>query len=165
MKIKYIVLILLALTLPFCKKTSEEERLKNLVKTLAEAGSRKDIKTIKEYISKDYHDVRGNDYDELRGLLAYYFLQHPRISIFITAQSVNIKENIATVEAHAVLSSGKEIKSLSDIIPESMDFYTFIIDFKKIDDEWLIASADWFQSGERRENYKSIHELQMEEHK
>ncbi len=164
MKWKLILFILFIFSLSFCSKTPDEERLKSLVKTLAEAGSRKDIKTIKEYISRDYHDPKGNDYDALRSLLAYYFLQHPRISVFITEQKVNLKEDIATVEAHAVLSSGKEIKSLSDILPTGMDFYVFIIDFKKINGEWLIISADWFRSDEKPENYRSIHELQMEEH-
>ncbi len=164
MKIKFLLTIFLLLSIPFCKKATDEEQLKKIVRILSEAGSRKDIKTIKEYISKDYRDPKGNDYDALRSLLAYYFLQYPRISIFITEQSVNIKGNSATVEAHAVLSSGREIKSLSDIIPEGMTFYVFIIDFKKINGNWLIFSADWFRSNERPENYKSIHELQMEEH-
>ncbi len=164
MKIKFLLAICLIFSIPFCKKSTDEEQLKKIVRILSEAGSRKDIKTIKEYISKDYHDQKGNDYDALRSLLAYYFLQHPRISIFITDQSVNIKGDSATVKARAVLSSGREIKSLSDIVPEGMTFYVFIIDFKKIDGNWLIFSADWFRSGERPENYKSIHELQMEEH-
>lgn len=162
MKVRY-VLFLFCLLL-FCNKPTEEGRIKEIVKTLAEAGSRKDIKTIKEYISKDYHDPKGNDYDALRSLLAYYFLQHPRISIFITDQTINLKENSATVEAHAVLSSGKEIKSLSDIIPEGMTFYVFIIDFRKVNGDWLIFGADWFRSDEKPKNYKSIHQLQMEEH-
>jgi hypothetical protein len=156
-------LFLLIILSPSCEKRTDEERLKNLVKTLAEAGSRKDIKTLKEYISRDYKDAKGNDYDELRSLLAYYFLQHPRISVFITEQTVNIKGDTATVEAHAVLSSGREIKSLSDIIPQGMSFYVFIIDFKKFDSDWLIVSADWFESKERQ-NYRSIHELEMEKH-
>jgi len=159
------IIISIILTVSFCHKPTDEERLREIVKTLAEAGSRKDIKTIKEYISKDYHDAKGNDYNELRSLLAYYFLQHPRISVFITEQEVNLKEDMATVQAKAVLTSGKEIKSLRDIVPEGMSFYIFIIDFKKFDSDWLIVSADWFRSDEKPENYKSIHQRQLEENK
>lgn len=167
MNIKKIQIILLTLSLIFfyCKKETDEDRLKKIVKILAEAGSNKDIKTIKEYISKDYHDPKGNDYDGLKGLLAYYFLQHPRISIFITEQHVNLKGETATVEARAVLTSGREIKSVKDLLPEGMSYYIFLIDFKKIDGDWMIYSADWFRSDEKPENFKSIHELQMEEHR
>ncbi len=142
-----------ALLISFCN-LSDEENLNSILEILAKACLKKDIKTIEKYVSKDYHDLKGNDYKGLRFLLTDYFLKQPKISIIITEQKIDLKKEIATVEIHAILSYEKEIKS----------FYVFIIDFKKIDGKWLILSADWFKSDERRKNYKSIHELQMEEH-
>jgi len=43
--------------------------------------------------------------------------------------------------------SGKEIKNISDIIPESAAGYRFEVVFKKEKEDWKIISAQWQDVG------------------
>ncbi|HEY4717035.1 MAG TPA: hypothetical protein VII00_08015 [bacterium] len=132
-----------------CTKQTDDYKIREIVNSVADAASKKDIKTIKKHVSVDYRDKKGNDYNGLRGMLAYYFLQHPRISVFITEVSVEISAGSAEVFIRTVLTSGEDVKSLSDILPTNMSIYEFIIDFKKEGDNWVITGADWYRAGER----------------
>ncbi|MBI5875782.1 MAG: hypothetical protein HZB81_08095 [Deltaproteobacteria bacterium] len=143
-----VFLILVFLILSACaKQISEEDKLKAIVNETAEAAQKKDIGEIRKHISKSYKDADGNDYDAVRRILAYHFIRAETVSIFVRNVDVEIKGDTALVRANVILVRGKEVKSISDIIPESAAGYRFEMIFKKEGRDWKTVSGTWQDVG------------------
>ena len=136
------------LILSACSKgISEEAQLKTIVNEVAEAAQKKDIDRIRKHISKSYRDQEGNDYDGVRRVLLYHFIRAETVSVFVRSVDTEIKENTAIVRANVILVRGKDIKSISDIIPESAAGYRFEMVFKKEGRDWKVVSGAWQDVG------------------
>ncbi len=136
------------LILSACSKgISEEDKLKNIVNEVAEAAQKKDIDGVRKHISKSYRDQEGNDYDGVRRVLLYHFIRAETVSVFVRSVDVEIKEDTAIVTANVILVRGKDIKSISDIIPESAAGYRFEMVFKKEGRDWKVVSGTWQNVG------------------
>ena len=143
-----VILLFFFLALSACAKPiSEEAQLKAIVNEVAEAAQKKDIDRIRKHISKLYRDQEGNDYDGVRRVLLYHFIRAETVSVFVRSVDTEIKENTAIVRANVILVRGKDIKSISDIIPESAAGYRFEVVFKKEKEDWKIISAQWQDVG------------------
>jgi len=129
------------------KSISEEDKLKSIVNEVAEAAQKKDIDGIRKHISKSYKDQEGNDYDSVRRILLYHFIRAETVSVFVRSVDAEVKEDTAIVRANVILVRGKEIKSISDIIPESAAGYRFEMIFKKEGKEWKVVSGAWQNVG------------------
>jgi len=144
----FVVILLFFLALSACAKPiSEEVQLKAIVNEVAEAAQKKDIDRIRKHISKSYRDQEGNDYDGVRRVLLYHFIRAETVSVFVRSTDVEIKGDTALVKANVILVRGKEIKNISDIIPESAAGYRFEVVFKKEKEDWKIISAQWQDVG------------------
>ena len=108
---------------------------------------KKDIDGIRKHISKSYKDQEGNDYDSVRRILLYHFIRAETVSVFVRSVDAEVKEDTAIVRANVILVRGKEIKSISDIIPESAAGYRFEMIFKKEGKEWKVVSGAWQNVG------------------
>ena len=140
----FVVILLFFLALSACAKPiSEEAQLKAIVNEVAEAAQKKDIDRIRKHISKSYRDQEGNDYDGVRRVLLYHFIRAETVSVFVRSTDVEIKGDTALVKANVILVRGKEIKNISDIIPESAAGYRFEIVFKKEKEDWKAVSGAW----------------------
>ncbi|MBI5048489.1 MAG: hypothetical protein HZB54_06055 [Deltaproteobacteria bacterium] len=138
----------LLLLLSACaKRPSEEDKLKAIVNKAAESAQDKDIDEIRRHISKSYKDQEGNDYDGVRRILAYHFIRAETVSIFVRSVDAEIKGDTALVRANVILVRGKEVKSISDIIPESAAGYRFEMIFKKEGRDWKTVSGTWQDVG------------------
>lgn len=144
---KLIILITLLFLITFgsCSGAlpAEEDRIREMIKEVAEKAETKDIGAIKKHISRNYRDPRGNDYQELSGLLLYHFFRAEKISTYLTEMEVSVEGEKATAAVEAILTRGKEIKSLKDLIPEGASYYLFNLVFQKEQGEWLLISAEW----------------------
>lgn len=129
------------------KGVSEEDKLKAIVNKVAEAAQKKDIDRMRKHISKSYRDQEGNDYDSVRRILLYHFIRAETVSIFVRSTDVEIKGDTAIVRVNVILVRGKEIKSISDIIPESAAGYRFEMIFKKENKDWKAVSGAWQDVG------------------
>ena len=129
------------------KSISEEDKLKTIVNEVAEAAQKKDIDRIRKHISKSYRDQEGNDYDGVRRVLLYHFIRAETVSVFVRSVDAEIKEDTAIVTANVILVRGKEIKNISDIIPESAAGYRFEMVFKKEKEDWKAVSGSWQDVG------------------
>src|SRR3990170_2480306 len=69
------------------------------------------------------------------------------VSVFVRSVDTEIKENTAIVRANVILVRGKDIKSISDIIPESAAGYRFEMVFKKEGRDWKVVSGTWQDVG------------------
>lgn len=126
-----------------CQRRTEEDRVKSVIAAVQQAAEKKEVRTILGSLAKTYRDPQGNDYDGIKGLLAFYFFRHPRVSVFIPAMDVTIEDGSARARFQAVLSGGGEPDPVGALLPQSLGVYDFDVSFTKMDSEWKVVSAAW----------------------
>jgi hypothetical protein len=142
------ILCLMLAPFPCCHKESEQDKVKKVIANLQKAAEEKESKKIGNNISRTYSDPRGNNYENIKGLVAAYFYQYPKISIFLAKLDVSVDDVSAEATFEAVLTSRGDDKPLPAFLPESLGIYAFDVLFKKEADEWKVVSAKWERVGD-----------------
>ncbi len=136
-----------AISMSSCHTDTEQDKVKKVVHEVQQEAENKDIKQVLAHLSKTYKDPRGNNYDDIKGLLLYYFFRHAKVSIFITGLEVTVDGSFAAAKFQAVLS-GRNKTGSTDILPEALGAYNFDVTLAPESGEWRIVSAKWDRSGE-----------------
>ncbi|OGP33716.1 MAG: hypothetical protein A2X93_05880 [Deltaproteobacteria bacterium GWC2_56_8] len=134
---------LITALLQACSRPPDEERIRASVSNAVEAAEAKDVKALMRFISKEYADDRGNDYNGVKGILVYQLLRPEPVKVFLRGLSIEVKGDAALVDAKAITMRGRNIKSLSDIVPDEAEAYRFSILFKNESGDWKVRSASW----------------------
>jgi hypothetical protein len=142
------LLFVLSMSSLGCHKETEQDRVKKVITDIQKAAEDKNIKKIINNLSKTYNDPQGYNYETIRALLIGYFYQHPAISAYITNLEISVPDTFAKVVFQAVLTGGSKTGSASDLIPESLGIYAFVVEMKKEPDGWKVTSATWVRVGE-----------------
>lgn len=136
------------LSLPGCGKGgTDADRIKAVVKEMAEGAQAKDISRVKKHIAKEYMDPTGNDYNALKGIMLYYFMQQGDINIFLRRQQVEVKGDRAKMSLNAVISRGAKVSDIKEIGQAEAAGFIFDLTFEKRGSDWLLVSAVWRQVG------------------
>jgi hypothetical protein len=131
-----------------CHKASEQDKVRTVIANLQKAAEEKESKKIAHSLSTTYSDPRGNNYENIKGLVAAYFYQYPKISIYLAKLDVSVKDDSAEATFEAVLTSKGDNKPLPAFLPESLGVYAFDVFFKKESEEWKVVSAKWERVGD-----------------
>jgi hypothetical protein len=142
------LLVVLSMSFLGCHKETEQDKVKKVITDIQKAAGDKNIKKIINNLSKTYNDPQGYNYETIKGLLLGYFYQHPAISAYITNLEISVPDTFAKVVFQAVLTGGNKTGSASDLIPESLGIYAFVVEMKKEQDGWKVTSATWVRVGE-----------------
>jgi hypothetical protein len=135
----FVLLFALVVFLPACKgKPNDEDAVKAVMKEMADSAGKKDISGVMKHIARDYKDASGNDYGQIKGVLAMYFIQPEGISVFLRKQHIEVKGEKAAAVVNAVVSRGQATEASG---------FVFDLSFKKMDGEWMLTSALWRQVG------------------
>ena len=139
----YIFSAVLLLSLA-CHKETEEDRVRKVIIGVQHAAEEKKILSVLEHVSKTYQDPQGNDYDSIKGLLAFYFFRHQRVGVFIPNIDVTVTGPAAQAHFQAILTGkGTGEAAPSAILPETLGAYNFEVLFKKEDSTWKVTSSKW----------------------
>jgi hypothetical protein len=136
------------LLLPACHKDTEEDKVKKVVTSVQQAAEEKKIKSVLDHISKSYHDPQGNDYNGIKGLLAFYFFRHQKVSVYMPNVDIVVKGEKAMAVFQAILTGRGAGESAGSILPEALGAYNFEVLLAKEDGSWKITSATWERAGE-----------------
>ncbi len=132
-----------------CHRESEEDKVRKVVTAVQQAAEEKKILSVLEHVSKSYRDPQGNDYDGVKGLLAFYFFRHQKVGIFIPTIEIAVTGPEAKARFQAILTGkGSGDAASSSVLPETLGAYDFEVLFKKEENKWKIASAKWERIGE-----------------
>lgn len=142
------LVVLTAIMMSGCHADTEQDKVKKVVHKVQRAAENKDVKQVLSHLSKTYKDPQGNDYDDIKDLLMYYFFRHAKVSIFIANLEVRVDGSFATARCQAVLSGRNNLESTGDILPEALGTYNFDVTLALESGEWRIVSAKWERSGE-----------------
>jgi hypothetical protein len=148
-KVAIITIVLLtAILLPGCQRTSEQDKVRKVIKEVQRAAEEKDIRTILGHLSRTYRDPQGYDYNGIKGLLLAYFFRHQKISVYLTNLDVTADVVSARATFQAVLSASDKTGSATDVLPEALGIYAINVVFSKEPKEWRVVSATWERLGE-----------------
>jgi ketosteroid isomerase-like protein len=137
--------MLVLLVLSACSKETEEDKVKKVVTSVQKAAEEKQISAVLDHISKNYLDPQGNDYNGIKGLLAFYFFRHQKVSVYMPNIDIVVTGATAKALFQAVLTGrGPE----GGVLPEALGAYNFEVLLKKEDGDWKAASAKWERVGE-----------------
>ncbi len=141
--------MLVLLTSSSCHKKTEEDKVRKVITKVQKSAEEKKIASVLENISKAYQDPQGNDYDGIKGLLAFYFFRHQKVGVFIPNIDIMVKGDGALATFQAILTGkGAGEATTSAVLPETLGAYNFEVQFKKEADAWKVTSAKWERVGE-----------------
>jgi hypothetical protein len=149
---KFVKLLLVILLFPAlfiaCTKDTEEDRVKKALTAVQQAAEEKKISSVLEHISKSYRDPQGNDYNGIKGMLAFYFFRHQKVSIYMPNIDIAVTGPDAKALFQAILTGRGAGESSGTIIPEALGAYNFEVLLKKEDGAWKVTSAKWERAGD-----------------
>jgi hypothetical protein len=133
---------------PACHKETEEDKVKKVITSVQQAAEEKKIKTVLDHISKSYQDPQGNDHNGVKGLLAFYFFRHQKISVYMPNIDIMVKGEKAVAVFQAILTGKGTGEDAGGILPEALGAYNFEVLLAKEDGSWKVTSAKWERAGE-----------------
>jgi len=128
-----------------CSKDTEENKVKKVVIGVQQAAEERKISAVLDHISKSYRDPQGNDYNGVKGILAYNFFRHQKVSVYLQNIDVVVSGPTAQVMFQAVMT-GRDMGG--EILPEALGTFNFEVHLSKEDGTWKITSAKWQPAGE-----------------
>ncbi|MDA8098270.1 MAG: hypothetical protein M0042_01440 [Nitrospiraceae bacterium] len=132
-----------------CSRTTEEDKVRKVITTVQKAAEEKRIAEVLEHVSRSYADPKGNDYNAIKGIVAYYFFQHQNISIAIPTIDVALTEKGATANFQAILSGGGTAGATTQpVLPDALGAYNFNVTLGKEEGKWKVLSATWERLGD-----------------
>jgi ketosteroid isomerase-like protein len=145
------VLMIILLLMPFadgCSKETEEDKVKKVITSVQNAAEEKKISAVLDHISKNYLDSQGNDYNGIKGLLAFYFFRHQKESVYMPNIDIVVTGPVAKAQFQAILTGRGPGESAGDILPEALGVYNFYVLCNKEDGQWKVTLAKWERAGE-----------------
>lgn len=150
--IKITTVFALILFVSSCGKVvSEEDKVREVIKSTASEMMEKDIRGVMKHFSEDYKDDRGNDRKTIKSFIFMQVMRQGKISIFLRSMDVSIAEegDKALAIVDVVLAEGISTENFSDILPDSSSGYRFTLLLDDNDGRWQINSATWENIGAR----------------
>jgi hypothetical protein len=140
------VLMIILVLIPLadgCSKETEEDKVKKVITVVQKAAEEKKISAVLDHVSKSYLDPQGNDYNGIKGLLAFYFVRHQKVSVYIPNIDIVVAGPAAKVKFQAILTGRGTGESEGGILPEALGAYNFDVSVNKEDGQWKVTSAKW----------------------
>ena len=134
-----------------CSQETEQDKVNIIVVNIQKAAEERDVKKIVDSISRAYRDQQGNDYASVKNILVGYFLQYPKISIYMLNSEVSVENNTAKAIFLVILRGKNEPESTSPALFGELGTYDFELKFAKQGAEWKVISAQWNQSSVKKQ--------------
>jgi hypothetical protein len=138
---------LLAVLPASCHKISEEERLIDRFKAMADLAEDKDRAGIMAAISDGYADFEGRDKAATEEMIGGYFKSYRGIVLHVlSARVTDLQADEASLEADVTFSSGAA-QVLRRLVRFAGEYYRITVRWVKEGGEWMAAYAEWRSVG------------------
>ena len=124
--------------------SAPEEELRAWVDRGIEAAENKERRKLMGMVATAYADARGNERDEIDGLLRIYFLRQNNITLLPKIEEITIYDDTAGKIVMTVGMAGTN----DGVLGFSADAYRFALELEKDADEWQLISARWGELGD-----------------
>ena len=139
-------IIVLACVAPGCggPASAPEEELRAWVATGVEAAENKERRKLMGMVANAYADARGNERDDIDGLLRVYFLRQNNITLLPKIEEITVYDDTAGKIVMTVGMAGTN----DGVLGFSADAYRFALELEKNANEWQLISARWGELGD-----------------
>lgn len=124
--------------------SAPEEELRAWVASGIEAAENKERRKLMGMVAAAYADARGNERDDIDGMLRVYFLRQNRIALLPKIEDITVYDDTAGKIVMTVGMAGTN----DGVLGFSADAYRFALELEKNADEWQLISARWGELGE-----------------
>jgi hypothetical protein len=137
---------LLALVAQGCSEpaSAPEAELRAWVDRGVEAAESKERRELMGMVATAYADARGNERDDIDGMLRVYFLRQNNITLLPKIEEITIYDDTAGKIVMTVGMAGTN----DGVLGFSADAYRFALELEKDADEWQLISARWGELGD-----------------
>jgi hypothetical protein len=142
------VIVLFLSIFAACTRETEEGKVKKVVISVQQAAEEKKISAVLDHISKSYRDPQGNDFNGVKGLLAFYFFRHHKVSVYMPNIDIMVTGPTAKAVFQVILTGRGTGEAAGSILPEALGAYNFEVLLAKEDGAWNVTSAKWERAGE-----------------
>ncbi|WP_214660508.1 hypothetical protein [sulfur-oxidizing endosymbiont of Gigantopelta aegis] len=118
------------------KKTDEAQILAQIA-VLQAAIENHDRGEFMDVVDEQYQDQRGNSHKSLQRMLMGFFFRYKDISVYVSANQVELQSIRADVQSQVIITGGK------NIIPDNARHYAVHSCWKKVSDEWRLSCLEW----------------------
>ncbi|HEY8555628.1 MAG TPA: hypothetical protein VIL43_13965 [Burkholderiales bacterium] len=133
-----------ALLLGGCSdRDTPEDQIRALIAAAEEAAERKEIGTLRGYVSESYADDAGRDRRAIDAILRLYLLRHERIHLLTRVSDVRFVPPAAAGAVVYVAMSAVPIADAEALGGLRADLYRIELDFVREDDDWRVRRAAW----------------------
>lgn len=136
----YVIAFLTLISLSGCGSTPDTQQINDHIHALAKDVEEKSTDGVLERLNETFNAKHFRTKKDIQRLLILSFLKYKRISVLLTNIQVTVSETYtdqAVATFNAVATSG------SGLIPNEGQAYRFTTDWIKVEDEWLLQSAEW----------------------
>jgi hypothetical protein len=128
-----------------CKKTSEEDRVKEVVRAALSAANEKNVGDVLEAALPSFRGPRDATLEDCRRILLGYFMGQGWIRGFERELTVKVDGARAVAELDTLIAKGNEVKNIEDVVPTNASRLVFTIDLEKHEDAWKFARASYVE--------------------
>ena len=113
-------------------RTSDEERVREVVAAMETAAEARDASDVLEHVAENYEDAQGFDRAQLTNFLRGYFLAHPKIELLVDIESLEFPaDGLAQAEI-----------SVTSLALDDADHERFKVEFRREGSAWQLSRAD-----------------------
>jgi hypothetical protein len=122
---------------------SPEDRVRATLEAVEQAAEARDVGALKDHISDDYSDARGNDKQKIAGLATFHFMQNRGVHLLVQVRKV-VVEKPGEARAVAIAAmAGRPIPGPEALPALNASLYYFDVELHEEDGEWRITRATW----------------------
>jgi hypothetical protein len=135
----------LALFISSCdnKQISTQDEIRQFIDKGIQAAEQRNSSELLDMVKPDYHDQKGNNKNQLSGLLRLYFLRNKSIYLFSKIKDIQITGNQNAKVQLYVAMAGKQISDITLLSNYRASIYRFELQLVKPDGDWLVEKANW----------------------
>jgi hypothetical protein len=125
------------------QQATPEARVRAVLADLEVAAEARDVASMKERVSDDYRDARGQDRQAAAALLTMHFLQNRAVYLLTRVDEVVAPEGGTARASVLVAMAGAPIPSPAALPGLRADLYHFAFELREEGGAYRITSASW----------------------
>ena len=134
------ILMVAALLLGACAKTSDEEQIARVITAMTEAVESKKFMAIQPHLHESFRANEQLDARDVKQLLAMYGLQHNRLGVTVVGSKTTL-DPVYPDRAKTMMSV--VVTGASGRLPSDGSVRTVEVEWIKDSGDWLVRTAKW----------------------
>jgi hypothetical protein len=114
---------------------------------IEQAAEARDVGALKEHLSDQYADDRGQDKRAVAGLATFHFMRNRSVYLLTLVRQVRV-ESPGEARAEALVAlAGRPIPGPEALAGLRADLYRFDVELREEDGAWRVTRAGWAPAG------------------